>query len=268
MPKSVAGRLKLPHKLFSGRRNSFVYLAWIPASLSRVSRSISKQIDPRDRDQWLWNVHRCTREGLPYSIDFRVLWRDGSIHWVSGQGEAVRDANGQIVRLIGIGTAIDITDRKATELRLAEAEAQARLLIEKNPALSIAFLRVTRKRKAMLALKSKTYWVRRQHSGTLALPIHGNNLCTLRSWKKCCDSLGDAIAEQRAYSFEYRMVRTDGQIIWVRDQGEILPQADGTLLIQGLAVDITALKETGLALAAPPRTQSAQPRNAALGAVQ
>ncbi|QFZ92361.2 sensor domain-containing diguanylate cyclase [Synechococcus elongatus] len=205
-----------------------------------------QQIDSRDRSYWLESVQRCIQEGIPYSIDFRVLWRDGSIHWVSGQGEAVRDANGQIVRLIG--TAIDITDRKATELRLAEAEAQARLLIEKNPGVVYRFYP---------SLPDDKGYISPQIEDLIGVPPSQWDAGLARTWQDFLHP-GDrdwvvsqfqaAVTEQRAYSFEYRMIRTNGQTIWVRDQGEILFEPDGTLAIQGLAVDITALKETGLAL--------------------
>lgn len=46
---------------------------------------------------------------------------------------------------------------------------------------------------------------------------------------------------------EYRLIRADGQIIWVRDNGRPVLQAD-SVLIYGVVGDITARKETELAL--------------------
>ncbi|BAD79765.1 hypothetical protein syc1575_c [Synechococcus elongatus PCC 6301] len=205
-----------------------------------------QQIHPLDRDYWLRNVQRCIQQGTPYSIDFRVTWADGSIHWVSGQGEAVRNAEGQVVRLIG--SAIDITDRKATELRLAQAEEQARLLIEKNPGVVYRFSPNALQDKGYVSPQIETLLGVDQsqwHAGfanTWQQFVHPDDL------DKIQQQFEAALAEQRAYSFEYRMIRSDGQTIWVRDQGEMLLSVDGTLLVQGLAIDITALKEMGLAL--------------------
>lgn len=204
------------------------------------------QIHPLDRDYWLGNVQRCIQEGIPYSIDFRVVWADGSVHWVSGQGEAIRDANKQVIRLIG--TAIDITDRKETELQLAQAEEQARLLIENNPGVVYRFSPnnpsvagyVSPQIKDLLGVLQEQW--RAGFAHTWQQFVHPSDIDSVSQ------QFESAIAAQRPYSLEYRMVRADSQIVWVRDQGEILPQADGTVLIQGLAVDITALKETGLAL--------------------
>ncbi len=56
-----------------------------------------------------------------YGFDFRVVYPDSSIHWLSVVGQVVeRDARGQgtLVR----GSLIDITDRKETELTLRERE--------------------------------------------------------------------------------------------------------------------------------------------------
>jgi two-component system, cell cycle sensor histidine kinase and response regulator CckA len=51
---------------------------------------------------------------------YRVLWPDGSVHWVEEQGRVHRDAHGRPVRVTG--TLLDITLRKQAEAARAEAE--------------------------------------------------------------------------------------------------------------------------------------------------
>ncbi|MCL4294112.1 MAG: PAS domain S-box protein [Anaerolineae bacterium] len=46
---------------------------------------------------------------------------------------------------------------------------------------------------------------------------------------------------------EYRLVRADGQIIWVRDNGRVVPQAD-SILIYGIVSNITERKQAETAL--------------------
>ena len=64
---------------------------------------------------------RARVPGVPYEVDHRVIWPDGSIHWVACQGGAVFDEDGTPLRMVGVD--LDITDRK-------EAEAQIRFLNE------------------------------------------------------------------------------------------------------------------------------------------
>ena len=55
--------------------------------------------------------------------------------------------------------------------------------------------------------------------------------------------------------FEYRMVRSDGRVIWVLDDVAVTADADGSPLLQGLLIDITAAKETEEALRASEEQQ-------------
>jgi diguanylate cyclase (GGDEF)-like protein/PAS domain S-box-containing protein len=53
----------------------------------------------------------------------------------------------------------------------------------------------------------------------------------------------EAIAESRPFDFDYRMVRPDGRVVWIRDRGFVQRDANGTpLLVQGILFDITARK--------------------------
>jgi diguanylate cyclase (GGDEF)-like protein/PAS domain S-box-containing protein len=54
----------------------------------------------------------------------------------------------------------------------------------------------------------------------------------------------DAIAQARPFDFEYRMVRGDGRVIWIRDQGFVLQDQSGrSLLVQGILNDVTDRRE-------------------------
>ncbi|HEY9145282.1 MAG TPA: PAS domain-containing protein, partial [Thiobacillus sp.] len=68
----------------------------------------------------------------PQRVDHRILWPDGTVHWVHLEGYAERDAAGTPVALTGMVQ--DITERKHTEMaleesrkRLEEAQSLARL---------------------------------------------------------------------------------------------------------------------------------------------
>jgi C4-dicarboxylate-specific signal transduction histidine kinase len=48
-----------------------------------------------------------------WDTEFRVVWPDGSVHWVLTKGTVVRDDSGQPVRRVGLN--LDITERKQSE---------------------------------------------------------------------------------------------------------------------------------------------------------
>lgn len=75
-----------------------------------------------------------------YDVEYRTIGKeDGIIRWIAAKGRGIFDDAGRCVR--AIGTAIDITQRKANEERLTRSEARLRDLnktLEKRVAESIA----------------------------------------------------------------------------------------------------------------------------------
>ena len=69
-------------------------------------------------------------------IEYRVIWPDGSVHWIFGRATVVRDPAGRPLRTYG--TNADITERKRAQEELArraqQLEALSRKLIEAQEA--------------------------------------------------------------------------------------------------------------------------------------
>jgi len=62
-----------------------------------------------------------------YDVEYRTIGKaDGEIRWVAAKGRGLFDAQGDCIR--AIGTAIDVSARRATDDRLRESEAQLREL--------------------------------------------------------------------------------------------------------------------------------------------
>jgi len=72
-------------------------------------------IHPDDRDM----LQDQLRSAVPYSLDYRIIRRDGSTRWIHEEVRVNKDIDG-IPQLIW-GTAQDITDRKRLEEQLQEA---------------------------------------------------------------------------------------------------------------------------------------------------
>ena len=96
--------------------------------------------DPRDHDAFVRLVHpedrpgveaameRTTRLGEPDRQEFRVVWADGSVHWLSSQGQCYLDERGRPVRIVGVSK--DITARKQAEQDLRDSEERFRQLFD------------------------------------------------------------------------------------------------------------------------------------------
>ncbi len=68
---------------------------------------------PEYRAEVIRHVEECARDGTPYDFEFPKFTAKGRLIWVRSIGEAVRDAEGRIIRLQGAFQ--DITKRKEVE---------------------------------------------------------------------------------------------------------------------------------------------------------
>lgn len=83
---------------------------------------ISDRIHPEDLSHVAASVEEARERHSRYDCDFRIVWPDGSVRWVSSIGDFHYDAQGAPVRMIGVLR--DITDRKQAEEALREADRQ------------------------------------------------------------------------------------------------------------------------------------------------
>jgi PAS domain S-box-containing protein len=78
------------------------------------------RVHPDDRPRIEAEIQRSMREHVDYTVEFRVIWPNGGIHWMSARGRYAYDEEGACQRMLGIMA--DITTLKQAELALREAD--------------------------------------------------------------------------------------------------------------------------------------------------
>lgn len=85
--------------------------------------SFLQMVHPEDRRLVEENIARASREDQMYRDEFRVIWPDGSVHWIRGQGKFFYDESGLPMRMIGVN--MDLTERMRSEEALRKTEKLA-----------------------------------------------------------------------------------------------------------------------------------------------
>ena len=81
--------------------------------------TLSELVHPDDWPQVACSLDAARNRGAPYRLQYRVIRPDGAERWVDSRASAVRDADGQVVRLIGVLQ--DVTEERHYQDRLRQS---------------------------------------------------------------------------------------------------------------------------------------------------
>ena len=86
-------------------------------------------VHPDDRALTHAALMRSLQEKVPYDIEYRTLWPNGTMRWIAARGRVFFDEKkGKPLRMIG--TVLDITERKRGEGALKDANEKLRQVLE------------------------------------------------------------------------------------------------------------------------------------------
>ena len=109
--------------IFSTAENRRIFFGDDRSKGARVEDYVATY-HPDDAERLLRRHADIRDGGMTGEIEFRILRPDGSLRWILGRVQTVREENGKPVRAYGTNT--DITERKHAEEALREAEKQLR----------------------------------------------------------------------------------------------------------------------------------------------
>src|SRR5208283_2073202 len=92
-----------------------------PAEYPKTLEDLLRHIHPEDRAYLKNKIEKSIQTG-DADGEWRVVWPDGTVHWIAGRWHAFRDEQGRPLRLLGMD--FDITARKQAEGALRESEAR------------------------------------------------------------------------------------------------------------------------------------------------
>ncbi|HZC43019.1 MAG TPA: PAS domain-containing protein, partial [Acidobacteriaceae bacterium] len=103
-----------------------------PGGFEKRQSIFEDLIHPEDRAMITELIDSALKSKQPTEAEWRVVWEDGSVHWLAGRWDVFINGSGEAVRMIGVN--VDVTRRKRTEEALLTVN---RKLIEAREKLNV-----------------------------------------------------------------------------------------------------------------------------------
>ncbi|BAI60126.1 putative histidine kinase [Methanocella paludicola SANAE] len=189
---------------------------------------------PGDKDRVNRAVEAALYKGEPYSIDYCVIWPDGSEHIIHAEGEVTYGQGGAPIKMFG--TVQDITERKQAEEELLASEEKFRALADTS------FVTIAVHRGGNLLYVN---------NATVELTGHSKDeLLKMQFWEVFAEDERESIKKRASdrlagksasTSYETRILTKDGQTKWVNLTGGVFTFEGKPTIITTL-FDITGIK--------------------------
>jgi PAS domain S-box-containing protein len=193
-----------------------------------------KALHPDDRQAVVDAVNTCIQHDVPYDIEHRVVWPNGSVRWLSERGAVSRDEHGKPLKMLGVVQ--DIDDRKRAELALADRERQLReaqtLARIGNWSADLAT--------GELAWSDEIYRIFGHEPGSFAPSVEAFH-ATVHPEDRALVRASEKRAEQSGrHDIVHRIVRPNGEIRYVHELAQMhLDTADNPISLAGTVQDVT-----------------------------
>lgn len=213
---------------------------------------------PEDRER----IHRAITTSLEtaavFSEEYRTVWPDGTVHWLSDRGHVYSKQANKPVRMIGV--VIDITDRKSAEDALRNSNASLEQRVRERAA---ELVQANERFEWVTKATQDGIWDWDLVSHTVYysprwIEMHGlqgsDVMESTEQWSsrihhedrdRVLRSLQDYLAGTKdEFWEEYRIRRRDGSHMWVLDRGVVLRDQQGRAhRMVGSETDITWRKQ-------------------------
>jgi PAS domain S-box-containing protein len=110
--------------------NHIRLLGLVPGDVKCSYQAWRERVHPEDIEQVEQTITAALATHTDYEAEYRVVYPDGSIHWLVARGRGLYNEAGQPVRMLGV--ILDISERRNAALRERKRAEHASILEERN----------------------------------------------------------------------------------------------------------------------------------------
>ncbi len=202
-------------------------------------------VHPEDAELVFAEGDRCHASGHPFSMDYRMVAADGHVVWVHEEAVLIRDAGGVPVYWQGI--ILDVSERVDATERVRIAEERYRQIVEHTPIVTYqeapsagafshggALYYVSPQIEQILGYPAARW----EDPGFWAGVTHPDDAGVVAADAERSRASGDP------FRSEYRMIASDGRVIWFHDEAQLTNDIAGNPVSwHGVLVDVTERRE-------------------------
>jgi PAS domain S-box-containing protein len=198
-------------------------------------------LHPEDREWVQQTITEMVAARNNLNLEYRVLWADGSVHWVQAIGKIYYDDSRLPIRMVGV--ALDITERKQVESALRFSETRFANLVANIPGVIYQFREYRDGTCEFPYISSGSIDLYELEPNTIQQNpylmwdiIHPDDIQSFR------ESFSPYAGTGKLWRHEWRIITPSGLVKWVQGSARSQQELDGSVLWDGVLLCVTERK--------------------------
>jgi PAS domain S-box-containing protein len=193
--------------------------------INNAVRSYASIVHPDDVKWTGRELLRCINENMPYSFEYRILHKDGTVRWVFEKGLAIRNENNEVIYLDGF--IFDITKRKENEENLRKSNERFQKIAETTT--DIVWDWDIKNGELFLGDAFKTLFGHEVEQHTTKLETWSKHIHS-EDYERVMKNLYHSIESgETKFAREYRYKNADNIYTYVMHKGAVIRDANGKM---------------------------------------
>ncbi len=197
-------------------------------------RAWARVVHPEDRARVESERSAAAGNGVPYSVEFRIIRPDGVLRHIRSYGTVNVSADRRPTRLTGIN--LDITERKQAEEELRASKERFRRLVETT---HVVPWTADPSERRFTYVGPQVDRIAGYPSEQWCVPGFWRSKLHPEERERVLEICRRELALGREHELEYRFLADNGDYRWLRELVSVVNWPDGHRTLQGFLLDIT-----------------------------